>query len=179
MRIQFSEYSSVYYSSPRAMFLTIIYLSLSSPFLPLLLRNLESSRDYSATLNFEGVDENDGTCGAAIEALVLICGDQDDSFYYGEPGTCMDFPELYKQIYGTDAAPEVVYVNRKNFTHPFSSTCDIEISCGVEKEDTIETTMESGGKDTSASSSAGRLVFFSGYRYLVSSLAIFAVIYMV
>jgi len=147
------------------------------------MHNLESSRDYSSTLNLEGVDENDGTCGAAIKALVLICGEQDDPFYYEKPGTCINLPELYKQHYGTDEAPEVVYMNRKNFTHPFATSCDIEISCGVEKK--TETTdadgVANGGEeedntsDNTASSAASSLAS-SGCGYLISSLTLYIVV---
>ena len=128
-------------------------------------------------LNLAGVNENDGTCGAAIKALVLIChDDQEDPFYYGEPGTCMDFPQLYKDHFGHGEAPAVVYMHRNNFTHPFSSTCDINISCGVEKKeagmsDTNATDVESGEEDTSdnTASSAG-IIQFVIHGYLALSL---------
>ena len=70
----------------------------------------------------------------SIKALVLICGDQDDPFYYGKPGTCLDkdsFASIYKDFFKKDDAPQVVYFNLKNLTHPFSSTCDMTPSCGV------------------------------------------------
>ena len=73
----------------------------------------------------------------------------------------LTFLDFTNNHYGAEAAPEVVYMNRKNFTHPFSSTCDIQISCGVEgdNEDT---------SDNMGSSSAGSsLVLFSGYGYLI------------
>ena len=145
---------------------------LTSPFHPLPSQSeLESGRDYSTTLNLDGVDENDGTCGAAIKALILICGDQDDPFYYGTPGTCIDFPGLYKQHYGAEAAPEVVYMNRKNFTHPFSSTCDIQISCGVEGDN--EDTSDNMGSSSAGSSS---LMLFSGYGYLILCTVIYILV---
>ena len=52
----------------------------------------------------------------------------------------LTFLDFTNNHYGAEAAPEVVYMNRKNFTHPFSSTCDIQISCGVEgdNEDTSD-----------------------------------------
>ena len=90
----------------------------------------------ASSLDYDGKDD-DGECGASIKALVLICGDQKDPFYYGEHGQCLDFAEVYKKNFGTDYAPPVVYFNQKNFTHPFSSTCDIEVSCGVEETNNL------------------------------------------
>lgn len=98
-----------------------------------LLNNLESDRE-SSSLSYEGIDESSGQCGGSIKALVLICGDQQDPFYYGKPGTCLDknsFASVYKDVFKKDDAPQVVYLNTKNLTHPFSSTCDKTPSCGV------------------------------------------------
>jgi len=98
-----------------------------------LLNNLESDR-ASSSLGYDGIDESSGQCGGSIKALVLICGDQDDPFYYGKPGTCLDkdsFASIYKDFFKKDDAPQVVYFNLKNLTHPFSSTCDMTPSCGV------------------------------------------------
>ena len=88
----------------------------------------------------------------------------------------MDFPQLYKDHFGHGEAPAVVYMQRNNFTHPFSSTCDINISCGVEKKeagmsDTNVTDVESGEEDTSdnTASSAG-IIQFVIYGYLALSL---------
>ena len=85
-------------------------------------------------MGYGGIDESSGQCGGSVKALVLICGDQDDPFYYGEPGTCLDkdsFASIYKEAFKKDDAPPVVYFNMKNLTHPFSSTCDMKPSCGV------------------------------------------------
>lgn len=137
------------------------------------------STESSDSLNFEGYD-SEGTCGAAIKALVLICGDQqDDPFYYGKPGQCLDFAEVYKKNYGSADTPPVVYMNRKNLTHPFSSTCDIEISCGVEKignesktdaADVQVNEEEDASTNDTLSAASTNLVLLSGCGYLVSSL---------
>ena len=66
----------------------------------------------------------------------------------------MDFAEVYKTNYGTEDTPPVVYFHLKNLTHPFSSTCDIEISCGVEKEDTSEAVETEGGEEDTTTSNA-------------------------
>lgn len=98
-----------------------------------LLNNLEFSR-ASLSLGFDGIDESSSKCGGSIKALVLICGDQKDPFYYGERGTCLDkdrLASIYKEVFEKDDAPQVVYFNLKNLTHPFSSTCDKTPSCGV------------------------------------------------
>lgn len=82
----------------------------------------------------------------------------------------LTFLDFTNNHYGAEAAPEVVYMNRKNFTHPFSSTCDIQISCGVEgdNEDT---------SDNMGSSSAGSsLVLFSGYGYLILCTVIYILV---
>ena len=115
-----------------------------------------AQQDDPNALNFEGNDA-DGKCGAAIKALVMVCGDQDDPFYYGEHGQCLDFAEVYKKNFGTDVSPPVVYFNQKNFTHPFSSTCDVEVSCGVENTDTAGSPPDSAsrGDSSGVSSSAG------------------------
>lgn len=129
---------------------------------------LQLEEDRSSTLNFEGYDA-EGECGAAIKALVLICGDQDDPFYYAEPGQCLDFAEVYKTNFETEDIPPVVYLNKKNITHPFSATCDVEISCGVEKEDSDSEAVaaeEAGEEDTAtnnASVANSIPVLFSGY----------------
>jgi len=127
----------------------------------------ESSATQDTALNFEGYD-SEGKCGAAIKALVLICGDQDDPFYYGEPGQCLDFAEVYKTNFETEDTPPVVYLDPKNITHPFSATCDVEISCGVDKEDTSEAVAaeEAGEEDTTTSNASianSIPVLFSGY----------------
>ena len=86
------------------------------------MKKLEENRDGDGkSLDYDGNDA-DGKCGAAIKALVMICGNQDDPFYYDEPGTCLDFAQVYKENFDTDESPPVVYFNAKNFTHPFSST---------------------------------------------------------
>jgi len=149
------------------------------------MKRLEEDRTLFSTesssqdsLNFEGYD-SEGTCGAAIKALVLICGDQDDPFYYGKPGQCLDFAEVYKKNYGSADTPPVVYMNRKNLTHPFSSTCDIEISCGVEKignesktdaADVQVNEEEDASTNDTLSAASTNLVLLSGCGYLVSSL---------
>ena len=66
---------------------------------------------------------------------MLICGDQQDPFFYGEPGTYLDWLAIYKKKFASDDAPRVVYFNAKNFTHPFPSTCVIEVLCGVKEAD--------------------------------------------
>ena len=100
-----------------------------------ILGKLEGDRVFDTKiLDFEGKDA-DGKCGAAIKALVMICGDQDDPFYYREPGKCLNFAEVYKENFGTEDTPPVVYLNPRNFTHPFSSTCDIDVPCGVDETD--------------------------------------------
>ena len=140
---------------------------------------LQLEEDRSNTLNFEGYDA-EGRCGAAIKALVLICGDQQDPFYYGEPGQCLNFAEVYKSNFGSDDAPPVVYLNKKNTTHPFSLVCDIELSCGLEKKDASEAVAKGGKEDTapiSAISLASTMpVLFSGYGYLLFLTALFTVI---
>jgi len=115
-----------------------------------------AQQDDPNALDFEGNDA-DGKCGAAIKALVMVCGDQDDPFYYGEHGQCLDFAEVYKKNYGTDVTPPVVYFNQKNFTYPFSSTCDVEVSCGAENTDAAGSPPDSDSREDSSgvSSSAG------------------------
>ena len=112
----------------------------------------------------------------------MICGDQNDPFYYGKPGQCLDFAEVYKKNYGSDDTPPVVYMNRKNFTHPFSSTCDIEISCGVEKmgnesktdaADVQVNEEEDTSTNDTPSAASTNLVLLSGCGYLSSVLALF------
>ena len=69
----------------------------------------------------------------------------------------MDFAEVYKTNYGTEDTPPVVYFHLKNFTHPFSATCDVEISCGVEKEDSDSEAVaaeEAGEEDTTTSNAS-------------------------
>jgi len=98
-----------------------------------LLNSFEHNR-ASSSLGYDGIDESSGQCGRSVKALVLICGDQDDPFYYGEPGTCLDkdsFASIYKDFFKKEDAPQVVYFNLKNLTHPFSATCDMTPSCGV------------------------------------------------
>ena len=112
------------------------------------MNNLETDREMftarsgdeadASALDYEGKDEN-GKCGASFKVLVLVCGggDQQDPFFYGEPGNCLDadtFASVYKENFKTAAAPPVVYLNLKNFTHPFSSSCDVKPSCGVKNE---------------------------------------------
>ena len=98
-----------------------------------LIKKLEFNR--ASSLGYDGIDESSGQCGGSIKALVLICGDQEDPFYYGEPGTCLDkdsFASVYKEVFMlNNDAPQVVSFNMKNLTHPFSSTCDMKPSCGV------------------------------------------------
>ena len=96
-------------------------------------QRLESER--GASLDDEGKDEN-GECGASIQALILICDDQTDPFYYEDRDKCLrpdTFADIYKENFKTDDAstPPVVYFNLKNFTHPFSSSCDMKPLCGV------------------------------------------------
>ena len=142
------------------------------------MEELEEDRMVYSTessLNFEGYD-SEGTCGAAIKALVLICGDQDDPFYYGKPGQCLDFAEVYKKNYGSAEAPPVVYFDPSNLTHPFSSTCDTEISCGVEKMGNesktdaadVQVNEEEDTSTNDTSSAASTNLVLCGY--LVSSL---------
>ena len=125
-----------------------------------IINGLEEDRTVYATASSDGQDEDtltlnfvgndgDGNCGAGIKALVMICGDQDDPFYFNQPGTCLDFAEIYKKNFGTNSAPPVVYFNQKNFTHPFSSSCDTDVSCGV-----AETGDESAGGCLSTGSAA-------------------------
>lgn len=135
----------------------------------------ESAPQETKSLNFEGYD-SEGSCGAAIKALVLICGDQDDPFYYGKPGTCLDLGEVYKKNYGSTETPPVVYFDPKNLTLPFSSTCDIEISCGVEKmgnesmtdaaDVQVDKEEDASTNDTPSAASTN----LSGCGYLISSL---------
>ena len=70
--------------------------------------------------------------------------------------------------FDTEDTPPVVYLNKKNITHPFSATCDVEISCGVDKEDTSEAVAaeEAGEEDTTTSNASianSIPVLFSGY----------------
>ena len=112
----------------------------------------------------------------------MICGDQDDPFYYGKPGQCLDFAEVYKKNYGSAEAPPVVYFDPSNLTHPFSSTCDTEISCGVEKmgnesktdaADVQVNEEEDTSTNDTPSAASTNLVLLSGCGYLSSVLALF------
>ena len=84
----------------------------------------------------------------------------------------LTFLDFTNNHYGAEAAPEVVYMNRKNFTHPFSSTCDIQISCGVEGDN--EDTSDNMGSSSAGSSSS--LVLFSGYGYLILCTVIYILV---
>lgn len=75
----------------------------------------------------------DGRCKGGIAALVRICGEH-DPFFVDEVGRCMNLTSMFELAYPGVAVPPLIWIDLKNSSAPFGTSCDKPDVCGSGKK---------------------------------------------
>jgi hypothetical protein len=75
---------------------------------------------------------DDDRCKGGIAALVCVCGEH-DHFFVDEVGRCMHVTFMFELAYPGVAVPPLIWIDLKNSSAPFGTSCDKPDVCGSGK----------------------------------------------